>query len=251
MISLGALVRAHRRSLTLDIALSELKRYGTMADIQTWICIQVDRPTPEVSEVLARHVGPQCHIVEAPGPALSTKENFLRNLNAHLAALERFHPNLDWIYLADDDRWFEPQRISSELPSALCHHDAALLDARSCFMWDRPTQYNALRHHVSPVLWRHQPKQRWSGKRMIQAPDALHDHYILTGRHAHLKTPLLDYGSYTAEERHLLHSTFAAAGKVDAYTDSLLAPPQLATFPDDSAPWTDLFSQWTDKTPSA
>ena len=244
MINLGCLVRAHRRAKTLDIALSELERYGTLSDIKVWICIQADRPLPEVSAILAKHVGPQCHVCEAPGPALADKEYFLKNLNAHLSELEQFHQDLDWIYLADDDRWFEPKRITLELPSALSDPDVALWDARSLFMWDKPNEFNVARHHISPVFWRHVPKFRWSGKRMIQAPDALHDHYVLTNRHSHLKTPLLDYGSFTIADRAELFAYFTAAGKTDSYIQSLIEPPVLSNYPEDGNSWTDLWSEY-------
>lgn len=252
MTNLGCLVRCHKRAKTLDIALSELERYGTLSDIKPWICIQADRPTPEVSAVLARHVGPQCHVCEAPRPAVADREYFLQNLNAHLTALEQFQPKLDWCYLADDDRWFEPQRITEELPKALTDSDIALWGAKSLFMWDRPNEYNAARHHDSPLFWRHIPKFRWTGKRMIQAPDALHDQYILTNRFGHLKTPLLDYGSFNVLDRAELYRSFTAAGKDDAYIQSLLEPPTLAVYPEDGSAWTDLYSSWqTDKTQSA
>lgn len=197
------------------------------------IVVQVDRPSPEVSSLVDASAGPDLVVIKAPRPLVSPKgENFLHPLNLHLEALEKFCPQLDWCYLADDDRWFDPCSADSELPDLLHNREVGMLIARSVFMWDSPTTYNAARHHVSPVMWRHQKGARWSGLRMIQAPDPIHDQHIIAGATRSLKTPLLDYGSYSADERQVLYDTFIAAGKDDPYISSLIERPLLETYPD-------------------
>lgn len=252
LIRLGVLLRAHRRARTLDIVLSELERYNSFPGLEVHILTQIDRPTEDVQDILRKHANPDfMRFTSAPKPMVADKENFLSNQNAHLDEAERRLPRCDWFFTADDDRWFEPQRITEELPRALSNPDISLWDCRSLFMWDEPTKFNAARHHLTPLLWRHIPRFRFSGRRMMSVPDALHDQYILTGAHGHMQTPLLDYGSYTSAERRLLYDIFTAAGKRDDYIDSLLAPPRLLTFPDDAVslgfatpgPWTDLYAE--------
>jgi len=234
---LAALVRAHRRHKTLKIVLSELRRYAQVwPGVDVRIVVMADRPTAEVKTLLDSSAGPDLLVIPAPKPLVSAAgENFLHPLNLQLDALEKWQKKVDWCYLADDDRWFDPACADAEIPALLHDRDVGLLFSRSLFFWELPTVYNAERHHVSPVMWRHCKGERWSGHRMIQAPDNIHDSYIIAGALHHLKTPLLDYGSFSLHERQELHAAFTEAGKHDPYIDSLLSRPLSENYPADAA----------------
>jgi hypothetical protein len=236
-VVLCALVRCHKRDKTLKIVLSELRRYGQVwPGVEVRIVVMADRPSAEVRSLLDASAGPDLLVVKAPRPLVGPSgENFLHPLNVHLDAAERFVKKIDWCYLADDDRWLDPACADEEIQDLLHDRELGLLFARSIFFWDNPNTFNAERHHVSPIMWRHSKGERWSGQRMIQAPDSLHDSHIISGAIHHLKSPLLDYGSYTLFDRQDLYKVFTEAGKNDPYIDSLLSRPLIEFYPADAA----------------
>ena len=169
--------------------------------------------------------------------------------NLQIAALNKTH--CDWYYFGDDDRWLEPNHANTELPSALASNDTDMWYANSVFFQDRADRFNPTRTHHSPLIWRVLPGDRLPLNRTIQATESVHDQAILTGRIATLKTPLLDYGTFSEEERLHLTQTYAKAGKVDAYTAAYTAPAGLGSFPSDAVTagllpdptWRDLYGE--------
>lgn len=242
---LVALVRTHNRHNLLPVVLDELLRYGTLG-IDVSISLALDRPTPAVLRVAADYAA-HCSTCEMPFALLSPEgEKFSEGLNLQLEDIERWPgPPPDWLYLADDDRWFEPNSITSELPLALADPDVDLWYCRSVFFWDSPSQYNLNRYHHTPLLSRYNPGDRFPTNRMISAPEKMHDQAIVRGRIANLKTPLLDYGSFNIQWREELYRSFEAAGKVDDYTGSLLRDPgdALRDYRKDFGDFKDLFSE--------
>lgn len=232
---LGVLLRAHRRAETLELVLSELVRYSTLPGVACRIHVMADRPTQPVRYVLERFQQKIYNVVAPRLPLLSREhgELFMQGLNAQLDDFERV--GADWYLVADDDQWFEPHHINTELPAVLHNPDIDIWYAECVFFWDTPTTYHPDRRHCSPVLFRAKPGDRFPTNRIIMATEEVHDTAIIQGRTGRLKTPLLNYGAYSAEERQRVYDTYKEAGKVDLFTESgLIAPARLAQFPADA-----------------
>jgi len=247
-IILGVLLRAHERERSLRIALSEAFCYGTLPGIESYVCIGMDRPTDAVLDIVFDAC--RSHRCRASAfyfnrPILdSSGEHFLEAQNQHLSEYELRFPAADWLYMADDDRWFEPLKIDSELPAALADRSIDAYFCTSYFMWDRPDLHNTVREHRSALLWRHIPGQRFHGLRMLNVPDDLYDAAVVSGRTADIKTPLLDYGSFNGDLRLRNWQEFDEAGKHDAFTRSLSSPPIFRRFPPPGyGPWRDLWTE--------
>lgn len=236
------MVRAHRRTKTLRIVLSELQRYSTFQGLDVRPLAMVDRASAGVRAVLEEFKVP---VIESPFPLLEPgRERFMEALNVHLKELEKCDP--DWVLVQDDDNWFEPTRITAELPAALASRDVDAYFVRALFFQDSPDTYNTRRYHQSIQLWRHIKGFRYSTKRMIFAPDSLHDAAIIACRTRILPVPALDYGGFTEEDRIATYTAYERAGKVDDFTKALIEPPALRTFPDDYdqayGPWQNLYA---------
>ena len=201
----------------------------------------VDRPTPDVASVLAEFKIPT---IEAPHPLLVPgKERFMEALNLHLRELEECDP--DWVMTQDDDQWLEPRKAEL-LPSALADRDVDAYFLRTLFFQDQADTYNSRRQHYSIQLWRHIKGFRYTTKRILFCPDALHDSAVISCRTRALPAPLLDYGGFTEAERQATYKAYEKAGKIDPFTRALVEPPALQKFPKDFdanyGPFTDL---WT------
>lgn len=237
------MLRAHVRLKTLDILLRELRRYHQDLGIDVRICAMVDRPSPDVQDCIdfhfARHLkaGGRTLYLPAPFRLLDGEgEHFLDGMNYQIVEMERVWPDMDWIFHADDDRWFEPVQISKELPKALADESVDAYYCKSLFMWGAADTFNTSRHHDSILLYRHQPGARWSGRRMLNIPDELQEQAVMSGRVGTIRTPLLDYGTFSEADRLRVWTAFAVAGKTDAYVKSIYDPPALLRFPADFAP---------------
>ena len=147
----------------------------------------------------------------------------------------------DWVYVVDDDFWFEPHKITTALAPALSDLD---IDAYYCpclFIQDASDTYNPDRQHESIRLYRHVPRARFSGKRMLSVPDGPHDTAIISGRTARFPVPILEYGGYTASDRTAVIDAYKRARKDDDFTRALLSPRRLH-FPTD---WDPHYGSWT------
>jgi hypothetical protein len=192
--------------------------------------------------------------VSANQPLLSREhgELFMQALNVQLA---HFEPcKCDWYTIQDDDNWFEPASITAELPDLLRSKSIDLWYAHTLFMWNAPDQFHAERPHHSGKIFRACPGDRFPLNRIIHATERVHDQAVMAGRIATMKTPLLDYGCYSPEERRRVYDTYVEAGKVDPFTASLTAPARLAKFPEDAiraglAHRTDWIDLWSGKKP--
>lgn len=249
----GALVRCHCRSLTLEIVLDELLRYQDLPGWTVKIHALVDRGTPAVWKLITKYAPRLFRVVECPFPILSKERGQLFCESLNLQVQDFQDTPVDWLYLADDDRWFEPHHALAELDRALNDPAVDMWYANSLFMWDQTNRYNPERHHWSPVLWRFRRSDRFPTNRIIQATEQVHDEAIVTGRTGTLRVPLLDYGSFNTVDRVRLYNEFVGAGKVDPYIDALLAPGAAGSciFPDDAVKagltpgpeWRDLFTE--------
>lgn len=248
---LGVLLRAHQRSATLDIILSELRRLGTLPGVATKILVTTDRPTYHVCKVIEKYEPYLFDVLPLPFPLLSpTGEHFMEAANLGLERFEKTH--LDWCAIWDDDFWLEPIHATEELPRALASSDVDLWYANALFMWDESNRFNAARRHRSPLLFRYWLDDRFPLDRIIHATALAHDTAILTERTATLSTPILEYGCFTPSERLRLYRTYTEAGKVDSFISSLVAPPSLLLFPDDAVAtglmpdcrWRDLYHEY-------
>jgi hypothetical protein len=252
MIRLGVILRAHQRANTLSIALSELLRLGKLPGLAVKIAIVADRPSASVQKVLDSS---GCAVVSCPFPLVSAEhgEMFMEANNLGLNALLSLTGEpYDWLCMHDDDYWLEPEHATVEVPTALANEDVDMWYVRTVFMQDRPDRYNPNRHHHSPLFFRYLEGDRYpaSRERMIHATALRHDDAICTGRIQTLKTPLLDYGSYSAAERQRLYDVYTRAGKTCSYIESLRTPTQLALFPQDAVAaglmpdcnWRDLYN---------
>jgi len=235
------MLRAHCRYRTLDIVLSELYRYRREMGIDVRVCAMMDRSPPDVQDLLEQYEGAYpdwFFTLQAPRRQLDKDgEHFVEGLNFQIEATEARWGDLEWIYAQDDDRWFSPVQITEELPRALADNSKDAYYCKSLFMWGPAfNTFNTARHHDSILLYRHQAGARWSGRRILNIPDALQEQAVIEGRVGTLRTPLLDYGTFREDERFRVYSAFALAGKTDDYVKSIFAPPALLRFPDDYAP---------------
>lgn len=249
---LGVLLRAHRRAATLDIALSELFRYGTLPGVAVRIHVMADRPSQGVVDVIEKYRLKLYRATSPTLPLLSAQhgEQFMPALNAQLADLEP--ANCDWYLVADDDQWWEPHHINSELPTALHNPNVDMWYAPTVFFWDTPTTFHPDRRHCSAILFRKLPGDRFPLNRIIHCTQNRHDSAIISGRTGIFKTPLLNYGSFDALDRKQVYDTYQAVGKIDPFVQSgYEAPPALARFPEDAvsaglmpdSQWLDLWSK--------
>jgi len=252
---IGVQIRAHQRSITLDIALSEWRRIGTLPGLRTKISVLTDRPTWQVSKVIEKYRPHLFNVLESPCELVSpTGERFMQAANHQLAGWAE--TPLDWIAYCDDDFWLEPIHATEELPVALRNDDVDMYYANCLFFWDSSNTFNPSRRHCSPLFFRplHGDTFPPDRERIIHATANRHDDAILTGRTAVLSTPLLEYGSLTSSERIRLSNVFQEAGKSDAFTAPLTAPsPALLSFPEDAVRlgltsdirWRDLYLERT------
>lgn len=222
------MLRCHRRTKTLSTVLNELRRIQECGLAQVRIHAAADRPTDQVRTILANHNDlirttwePDFQVVGPKG------EKFREFKKAQFEQIKNWSVRPDWILFQDDDRWFEPNRITEELPKVLADKDHDMWLAESLFIWDRSDQYNANRLHRSPVLFRFRPRDQYPLDRDIQAPSPLHDQAIIRRRAGVLKTPLLDYGTFSEGERARVYAAFMQAGKDDPYVHSIVEEPEL------------------------
>jgi hypothetical protein len=243
------MLRCHVRYRTLAIVLSELYRYRRDMGIDVRVCALMDRCCPDVQELLEDYSrAPWFFTIDAPRRSLDKDgEHFMELLNVQMDAMEERWPDLEWIYAQDDDRWFEPVHITEELPRALADDSKDVYFCRSLFFWNDSDTFNTERQHDSALLYRHCPGARWSGRRILNVPDEPYDAAVMSGRTGVINTPLLDFGTFTADDRLRVYTAFACAGKKDAYVQSIYAPPALLKFPRDFAPdygeWKDLWKE--------
>lgn len=246
------MLRCHVRYKTLKILLRELWRYRRDLCIDLRVCAMLDNVSPDVYELCMawEEMAPTWFFtISAPFRQLDKEkgERFMEGLNFQIEAMEARWSDLEWIFAADDDRWFEPVKITAELPWALTDESKDVYFCRSLFMWDKSDTFNTERQHDSALLYRHVPGARWSGRRILNVPDEPYDSAVMAGRTGVINTPLLDYGTFTADDRLRVYTAFAVAGKRDAYVQSIYAPPALLKFPRDFAPdygeWRDLWKE--------
>jgi hypothetical protein len=250
-ITIGAFIRCHRRALTLRIALTELFRYADTPGLIVKVHVLADRPNFLVERVLADFRHRLFGLLYSPFPLVSSSgERFMEAANLQLKAFERSPP--DFYFYGDDDRWLQPPGSYSELPIALANPDVDLWYANSVFFHDNTDTFRTNTAHHSPLLWRHLDNDHFppTSSRIIQATTRRHDDAIAQSRTATLRTPLLDYGTFSADERLRVYRAYKGAGKVDSVTESCTDPaPSLLKFPadalslglTDSTKWTDLF----------
>jgi hypothetical protein len=240
MIRLGVLLRAHRREHTLRIVLRELRRYATFPGISLMTVASLDRPTPAVSRVLSEF--PEVATFRSKVPLVSGgTERWMEAENEHLDVLER-EGEFDWLYLADDDRWFDPTRIGNALGAALQFGGADAYVVESLFFHTYTNTYTTTRKHRTILLWRHAPGVRCTpGSRVLNCPEPLHEQYLFADRIRDFPVPLLDYGSFHDEDRAALASQFA--GVVTAVSDvaTIQAAPSLVIYP---TPFLDLYKDY-------
>ena len=232
-MKIAALLRVHRRARTLDIVLSEIARYGKLPGIQTIVQVAADRPSKEVEMILARHKSLiHSRINVEPIVSKDSGERFQEVLNEQLEVIQDWKP--DWVLRQDDDEWLEPCHATEELPLAIHDPEIDLWYAFTVYMWDRPNQYNFRRKHFSPYMFRYIPGDRFPTNRLIHATELLHDRAVIEGRQGLLRSPLLDYGTFTEEERQENFERYLKAGRLDDFTRSLVEPPDLRIFPEDA-----------------
>lgn len=237
------MLRCHRRHEQLTRVLEELSRFHqSLARIR--IHVLADRPTEAVHQVLEKHRD-LIHTTWFPDfPILSIRgERFREAKREQFRQIKEWSMTPDWVLFQDDDRWFEPLRITTELPEVLNSDIADMWYACSFFVWDRSDQVNVNRIHRSPVLFRFRSCDEFPLTRDIQAPVPLHDEAIIKNRAGTLATPLLDYGTFSEEERSRVFDAFWKARKRDSYVYSIKEDPKLASMDEifEGQPWKDLW----------
>jgi hypothetical protein len=236
------MLRCHHRARSLRLAIRELLRYRSFADVK--LHILADRLSFKAQEVLDEFKGEFWGVKHLDYPILSPKagEQFREAKRLQFQIIQAAAP--DWVLLADDDRWFEPLGAHEELPRVLADGDKDIWYATSWFVWDQTDRFNAARHHHSPVLFRFEPGLEYPLDRDIQVPLPLHDEAIVQGRAGELQTPLLDFGTFEREERARVYKAFVEAGKIDAYVEGINGPPDIRSIDEElKRPWKDLWKE--------
>lgn len=248
--SLLCILRVHARPLLTKICLHELDAYAHLSpSLSVRVLIQADRPSPDVARLLASDL-PACvsDIQHLPYPILDRHgEHYLDAQNDAIDLAEEGEP-FDWAFLCDDDRWLEPRAAYARLLPALRVPGVTAYNIESLFFSGHTNTYTLTRSHASPLLWKHTPGARFSGRRMINVPDDILDAATIRDTLRNLDIPLLDYGTFTPAEARRVYDAFFLAGKDDAYTRSALLPPDLRVFPtqfsDTYGPWLDRASEF-------
>ena len=244
----GVMLRVHARPTTTDIILNEFEDLNRdLKDILFRVHVWADRPTDAVSRVLDRHRHSLVGIDLSPYSLVSHGgERYMSAANDQLKILRTRCSVLDWICYHDDDNWLEPLGARRELPRALSDDSVDVWSARTLFFHNHPDTINLSREHCSPLFFRNVENDWFPRNRITNATDGVNDDAIARDRIRVLLTPLLDYGTYSDEERTRVHSSYLAAGKDDAFTRSA-APsfkPILAKVANHiHHPWRDLFSE--------
>ena len=244
----GVLLRCHARARTLDIKLTEYERLNNdLASILFRVSIWADRPTAPVRDVLARHSRSLHCVQHSPFPLVGLgRERFMEAANEQLRQLRASCRALDWLSLSDDDSWLEPMGARRELPAALANRDVDVWSANTLFFHDYFDTLNLSRHHCSPLFFRNSPDDWFPTNRITNATEGLNDDAIIHNRVRVLDTPLLDYGTFTHEDRARVHAAYLTAGKDDDFTRSAApsATPMLGKVANHlHHPWRDLFSE--------
>jgi hypothetical protein len=244
-LMVGVMLRCHRRARALYHVLSELRRYRGLG-IEIRIHALLDRPTPEVKALLEIFSGlirtrwyPDFVVLSKVGG-----ERFREAKMEQFEQIKAWPERPDWVLLQDDDRWFEPLGATEELPKALADPNVDMWYARSLFVWDKRDQINVRRKHNSPVLFRCRNRDQYPLDRDVQAPVPLHDEAICKARTGLLETPLLDYGTFSQEERDKTFNAFWEARKRDKYVYSIQEEPELISVDEIlKRPWNDLWEE--------
>lgn len=215
VVKLGVILKAHRRAETLMKVLHQLAVMGVVFDVRV-VCLE-DRPTDEVRHILATEPG----LVRVPlkFSVVGSRERFMEANNVGLDFLEEWQP--DWVYIADDDRWFE-DGWAGELDEVLNDPKIDVAFVRSLFFWNETHVRRDFFHHCSPLLWRWRPGAGYRDDRMIETPPDLLDEARARGRVTVLRTRLMDFGYADRAEREHLARQYFIAGKVDRLTTALL-----------------------------
>jgi len=220
-VSIGVILKLHKRIWTLSSVFRQLREMHARWGVH--VVALMDRPTLEVATYARGEVWslPMTFInldFEVVGLA---GEQFARADNLALEVFEGIRP--DWVYMQDDDRWFEPgyEAELSELFGAQ-RYDVAYV--RSLFFWEPHKVRLDFFTHCSPALWRWQPSIRYPLDRNLWTPAPLVDAARANGRAIILRSRFCDWGYSTPEERERVAHAFFSAGKIDLVTTALLEP---------------------------
>lgn len=227
--TLGVVLKAHVRVASLQRVLEQLATWpGRLVSTMRVVALLDSEYTPEVLDCLTENPIVN-RVVKLPFRVVGPDgEKFMEATNVGLAELEDFNP--DWIWYADDDRWFEPG-YENDLAGALLNPDVDVWNIRSMFFWEETGIREDFFKHNSPLLWRWQPGARLDPARMLETPPALYEAAKAAGRMGQLGYRLLDVGYISPKERQRVFDAYAQAGKIDSLTLSLLdEQPQLRAY---------------------
>lgn len=216
MPKLAVILKVFERTASLWEVLGNLNAFnGADVDI---IALVDPRATVPVKRILndfvkVRPVHLDFRVVSPEG------ERFMDANQVALNLLEDVKP--DWVYMADDDRYFEPGGLQV-LGEALRREDVDVWNIRSLFFWDPDHIREDFFDHNSPLLWRWRPGLRFDPDRTLETPPELYDEAKANGRMRQLVACLYDVGYASPEARQRAFDRYAEAGKIDSLTRSLL-----------------------------
>jgi hypothetical protein len=218
--TLGVILKVHQRTASLNKVLEQLATWpGRLVSRMRVVVLEDKLVAPAVddivmgSDIVDQVIRLDYQVVGPEG------EKFMQASNVGLAAIESFNPN--WIWYADDDRWFEPG-YENDVAGALLNPDVDVWNIRSMFFWeDRGIREDFFKHNA-PLLWRWRPGARLDPARMLECPPVIYEAAKATGRMGQLSYRLLDVGYISSKERQRVFDAYAQAGKIDSLTTSLL-----------------------------
>ncbi len=216
MPKLAVILKVHERVASLLTVLDQLRIFNG-ADVEILALID-PKATKLAKDVVwqnasVRPVYLDFRVVSPEG------ERFMDANQVALNLLEDVKP--DWVYMADDDRYFEPGGLQV-LGEALRRDDVDVWNVRSLFFWDPDHIREDFFDHNSPLLWRWRPGLRFDPDRTLETPPELYDEAKANGRMRQLVACLYDVGYASPEARQRAFDRYAEAGKIDSLTRSLL-----------------------------
>jgi hypothetical protein len=216
---LGVILKAHRRTKSLQKVIDQILGWMPNEFSDIYVVALVDpRASQEVRTIL-RNAPEQVVAIDLPFPVVSAEgEKFMDANNFAMPYIDAWAP--DWVYMADDDRWFEPLH-ENELSGAL-DGEADVWNVRSLFFWNDYEVREDFFPHNSPLFWRWRPGLTFDLGRTLETPPELYDEAQAAGKLMDFRYRLLDTGYITPEERQRVFDAYAQAGKIDSLTLSLL-----------------------------
>lgn len=221
----GVMLRLHRESRYIPRIFDTFRKLAR--DIQCKLCVQVDRPAPDVVCALSRQLRQlpsniEAKVIEAQEPLVGAGERYMVALQRHYAELLAMG-DIDAASLWDDDMWLRREGIR-EMRKHFKNFLFDRVEALSLFLWDHPEKFNRrFPPHLSAILFRVVPGDQFPTDIMCHCPRGVN----FSDARALLSMPLINAGYLDKEIRDASFARCKRAGKLDQHSLALIKPPML------------------------